>query len=155
MLKQILIAVIAVLLFNAVFVFSGGLDLLVQSEQKTEAPVKVGPDVVDVFKFTLEDEVNKKLGAAEEGYVPEMFLQVFPGLVETDFDGVEASVGRYEIIDGRLQHIPDDTKLMHSAAKVISRTGIETLLYNIADRIQIDLRADGTITELMSAITAN
>lgn len=155
MLKQILIAVVAVLVFNAIFVFSGGLALLVETEQASEAPVRVGTDVVDVFKFTLEDEVVKKIGQPIEGFQPQMFLQVFPGLVETDFNGVEASIGHYEIVDGRLQHIPDGTRLMHSAAGAISREGMETLLYNIAARIQIDLRTDGTITDIMSAITAN
>tara|TARA_B100000745_G_scaffold290251_2_gene229031 strand:- start:1291 stop:1761 length:471 start_codon:yes stop_codon:yes gene_type:complete len=150
--KNILIAVVAVLVFNAIFVYSGGLELLVKTEQKEEIPERVGTDVIDVFRFTLEEEVQKKIGTPVEGYEPQMFLQVFPGLVETDFDGVEASIGRYAVTEGRLTYMPDDTKLIHSAATAIRRDGYETLLNNIADRIEINLTSDGTITDVMSAL---
>lgn len=152
--KNILIAVVAVLVFNALFVYSGGLALLVQTEQKEAVPEHVSADVVDVFRFTLEEEVNKKVGVPIEGYEPRMFLKVFPGLVETDFDGVEASIGHYGIEEGRLVYVSDDTKLMHSAGTAIRRDGYETLLNNVADRIEIDLTADGTITDIMSALIA-
>lgn len=152
--KNILVAIVAVLIFNAVFVYSGGLELLVKTEQKTEAPVEVHPDVVGVFKFALEDEVQKKRGVPIEGYEPYMFLEVFPGLVATDFDGVEASIGTYRMVDGRLKHVPNEDQLLHSAATAVSREGMETLLYNVTDRIGVDLTNDGTITEVIEAIVA-
>jgi hypothetical protein len=152
--KNILIAVVAVLVFNALFVYSGGLELLMKTEQKEVVQERVGTDVVMVFRFTLEEEVQKKMGMPIEGYEPKMFLQVFPGLVETDFDGVQASIGHYEIQEGRLVHVLDKTKLVHSAAGAITREGVETLLNNIADRIGVDLTQNGTITDIMSALIA-
>lgn len=152
--KNILIAVAAVLVFNALFVFSGGLELLVRTEQEEQLPVRIDTDVVDVFRFTLEDEVRKKLGAPIEGYEPHMFLQVFPGLVETDFEGVQASIGSYTITEGRLEHKLDDTQLVHSAATAVTREGMETLLSNVAYRTGINLAAEGTITDIMSALIA-
>lgn len=151
--KSILIAVVAVVVFNALFVYSGGLELLVKTEQKEETPARVSPDVIDVFRFTLEEEVKKKVGVPTEGFEPQMFLHVFPGLVETDFEGVKANSGVYMIESGRLELLTDDTKLQHSAAGAITRAGYERLLENVAARTSINLKGDGTITDVMSAIT--
>lgn len=150
--KNILIAVVAVLIFNVIFVFSGGLDLLVKTEQKESIPLAVSPNVVDVFKFTLEEEVQKKIGMPVEGYEPQMFLQVFPGLADTDFEGVDASSGYYTVDNGKIALKLDDSGLVHSAAGAITRDGIETLLYNVANRIGVDLKGEGTITDIMAAI---
>jgi len=150
--KNILIAVIAVLVFNAIFVYSGGLELLVTTEQNEARPERVAPAVVDVFRFTLEDEVQKKSGTPIEGYEPQMFLQVFPGLVASDFEGVEASSGAYTFVAGTLTHEPDNTQLQHSAAGSITRTGYETLLANVAARNDIALQANGTVTDVMRVL---
>ena len=152
MIKNILIAGVLVVVFNAIFVFSGGLELLVKTDQKAEPETRIGRDEVDVFQFTLEDEVRKKTGQPIEGFEPVMYLQVFPGLVESDFDGVEASIGKYVMVDGKLEHQLDTTKLIHSAAASIGRIGMETLLRNVATRIGIDLATDGTITDIMEAL---
>lgn len=150
--KNILIAVVAVLVFNAVFVYSGGLELLVKTEQKEVDLQRVSPAVLDVFRFTLEEEVRKKTGTPIEGYEPQMFLNVFPGLVASDFEGVEASSGAYTFVAGTLTHKPDDTQLQHSATGSITRTGYETLLTNVAARNDIVLQADGTVTDVMRAL---
>ena len=152
--KNILIAIGLVIIFNALFVFSGGLDLLVKTEQVAEHENEVDAEIVDVFRFTLEDEVRKKVGLPDEGYEPAMFLQVFPGLVETDFEGVQASIGGYVMKEGRLVHKLDESKLVHSAAQAITRPGFTTLLENVSKRIGINLSTDGTITDIMSALTS-
>ncbi len=151
--KNILIVAVLVIVFNAIFVFSGGLEMLIKTEQGTEVQKGVSATTVDVFRFTLEDEVRKKIGMPIEGYEPQMFLQVFPGLVETDFDGVEASLGNYIVVDGKLELRVDEDQLVHSAAGAVSRAGVETLLMNVAQRIGIDLSTDGTITDVMRSLT--
>ncbi len=83
-----------------------------------------------------------------------MFLSVFSGLAESDFDGVEASIGMYELIDGRLVHQLDKTKLVHSAAGAIPRRGYETLYRNVASRVEVDITAGGTLTDVVSAVTS-
>jgi len=153
MIKSIFIAVVLVIVFNAIFVFSGGLELLVKTEQKTVEEQAVSTGVIDVFRFTLEDEVVKKIRQPIEGFRPDMYMRVFPGLVETDFDGVQASLGIYEMKDGELQFVLDQTQLVHSAAEAIAREGYQTMLKNISKRIGIDLNTDGTITDVMNSLT--
>lgn len=111
------------------------------------------PQAVDyVFKTTLKNEVRDKIGTPIEGYEPFMFLEVFPGLTETDFNNVEASIGKYVIEEGRLVHHLDNTKLVHSAAKAVTDRGLSTLLANVSVRLGVDLTDEGTLTKIMEAL---
>jgi len=153
MIKFIML-VLVVVIFNTGFIYFGGTAWI--DERLNPLPLRTwsvdSVVVIDVFIFTLEEEVRKKHGQPIEGYVPAMFLAAFLGLTETDFEGVEASIGYYTIEQGRLVHKLDETKLIHSAATAISRKRMETLLYNVATRTNIDLHGDGTITDIMSVL---
>jgi hypothetical protein len=149
----IIAAIFATFMLNGCFIYFGGaawLDSVLHETPQTTW--SADPVVVDVFVYTLEEEVRKKSGQPAEGYVPSMFLEAFPGLAETDFEGVEASIGYYTIEQGRLVHKFDNTELIHSAATAITRRGMETLLHNVASRTNIDLQTDGTITDIMSVL---
>ena len=151
--RNFLIIIAGVILLNAFVLYSGGFDFI-KERFEPEAPApKIETDINEVFKETLEKEVREKNGIPIEGYEPAMFLQTFPGMVATDFNGVEASIGRYVVIDGKLTHEMGQTKLVHSAAGAISRRGMQTLLINISQRIGVDLNNGGTLTEVMNAIT--
>ena len=153
--RQILDTVLAVnllvmILLGAYFWYTGSLIIEWRGPVET---VSVDTDVVRVFTDTVQTEVDRVLGEPERGYEPYMLLAVFPGLVETDFAGVPASTGWYVIADGRLQHQIPSNALRHDSAKAISRAGYETLLRTVSARIGIDLSSEGTITEVMAAIS--
>ena len=152
MVKQILLILVLVVSFNALFVFSGGMDTLLKTGRDTTPVVSIPTDVVDVFQFTLEHEVQQKIGIPKHGYEPQMFLKVFPGLVVSDFSGVQSNNGIYRLVSGQLEYEFDRTQLAHTAAKAISRNGMETLLENVARRIGVDFENRGTITEIMAAL---
>ena len=152
--KNFLIVIFMLVVFNGILVFSGALDKLLDTKEDTVSETKkIDQDIVDVFRFTLEDEVVKKIGQPIEGFEPQMFLAVFPGLVETDFNNVQSSQGIYKIQEGRLIHSISETGLVHSAAGAIGRKGMETLLNNVSNRTGIDLTSNGTITDIMSVLT--
>lgn len=153
--RNFLIIVVGILILNGILLYSGGFEYIKNKFEPEPQPPHLSPNVSDVFKETLEAEVRDKIGMPIEGYEPQMFLRVFPGLVETDFDGVQASIGRYVVKDGRLVHEMDDTKLIHSAAGAITREGMRTLYINVARRIGVDIDKGGTLTEIMSAITSD
>lgn len=146
------VLVVLLVAANSAFWYVGGPTFLQSLKVHSPAPATTNPVMLDVFIFTLQDEVNKKVGVPIEGYTPSMFLQVFPGLVETDFDGAQASIGHYAIAQGRLTHVLDDTQLIHSAAGALSRPGMETLLHNVSTRLGITLNDNGTITDVMRAL---
>lgn len=111
------------------------------------------PDTVQyVFRTTLKNEVLAQYGEQQQGLEPYMFLEVFPGLTESDFDGVEASVGTYHMINGRLEYQVDTTRLVHPAARAITDRGFDTLLTNVSLRLGVDLRGEGTITPIINAL---
>ncbi len=152
--RNFLIIVTGVLLLNAVLLYSGGFEYVKERFEPEVIVPGVEPDVVDTFRDTLQAEVVAKQGQPIEGFVPEMFMKAFPGLVASDFDGVEASIGRYVLKNGQLEHELGEARLVHSAATAITRKGMETLYRNIATRIGIDIESGGTLTNVMSAITA-
>lgn len=104
------------------------------------------------FKTTLKNEVVRTQGVPIEGFVPEMFLKAFAGLTITDFEGMEASIGYYTILEGKLVHKLDEGKLIHSAAEVLTDRGLDTLLANVSVRLGVDLAKDGTLTQIMDAL---
>lgn len=115
--------------------------------------VSESPQLLDVFRFTLEDEVKKRNDVVSEaGYTPELLLQVFPGLVESDFENVTASGGVYTIDSGALEFTRDETGLVPTTSGGLNRDGYSQLLQNILVRLQINLEQEGTLTEVITAI---
>lgn len=153
--RNFLIIIGGILLLNVFFLYSGGFEYIERQFTPVEPAPGLRPEVVDTFKNTLEARVREEVGTPIEGYEPSMFLQVFPGLAESDFNGVEASIGKYVLNNGQLQYQPDGTKLVHSAAGAITRRGMETLYRNVADRAGIDLSGGGTLTDVMRVISGD
>jgi len=151
--RNFLIIVIGIVVLNGVMLYSGGFDFIRAQFEPAAVIPSVQPDVVDTFRQTLQAEVNSKVGIPTEGYDPQMFMAAFPGLVQSDFNGVESSIGKYVLRNGRLEHEMGEARLVHSAAGAITRKGMETLYRNVAARIGIDLEHGGTLTDVMRAVT--
>ena len=109
---------------------------------------------VEYFSRKLQTEVVKKNGQPIEGFTPDMFLSVFPGLRASDFDGVEAFQGVYQLGDsGTLSFVRRSTGgPIHSAEAAISPNGMEMLLSNVASRNQIVVVNTGTIDTLIQTL---
>ena len=143
---------VLLVLSNVVFVVTGGQQWVEQVLHINNTTLQSDPTVVSVFAYTLEDEVQKKSGIPKNGYVPQLLLQNFPGLVASDFDGVQASAGQYALVNGALKFNVSQTQLISDAAGAITPAGMQTLLNNIAKRTGINLQGDGTLTDVMKAI---
>jgi len=146
-----LAAIAAVLILSIVVPFTGNSE---QPQSEKKATVRTNPDVVSAFRLSLEEEVQNQIGMPIEGYVPNMFLQLFPGLLESDFEGAAASIGFYTIENGRLVHKFDETQFIHSAAAALTFFGMGTVLDHIATRINVDLTAEGALDNIMNALTS-
>ncbi len=157
-----LLLVLGITWVTALFLASMGTVLQVQQlllridpftpQVSPEVQEGIPQSVRETFRVTLKSEVNRTQGMPIEGYEPQMFLAAFPGLTETDFEGVEASIGHYTVEQGRLVHKPDNTRLVHSAAQAITDRGMDMLLANISVRLRIDLQHGGTLTQIMEAL---
>ncbi|HMA78619.1 MAG TPA: hypothetical protein VKP88_05830 [Candidatus Paceibacterota bacterium] len=123
------------------------------SPQSLTVPVAADPVIANLFKTTLRSEVDRQLGVPENGYTPQMFIAAFPGLTTTDFEDVEASVGKYVVVEGQLVHVMPPGVPRHSAVDAVTSRGLDTLLRNLAQRGQIDLAEDGTLTDVMEMVS--
>lgn len=86
----------------------------------------------------------------DSGFTAPMYLRAFPGLLESDFDGVETSEGKYEYSDGKLSFIKTPIGRYSTFDEAILEKGHETLLSNIRGRFGNNLSVD----EIIKGITA-
>lgn len=131
---------------------SGKLVVEYVGDQSVETIMSTEEEAV-LFTNTLRSTVDEQLGQPVEGYTPDMFIEVFPGLVATDFEDVEASIGKYVVVEGQLVHVMPPSVPLHSAAAAVTSRGLRTLLDNVARRAQIDLSNSGTLTEVFDTLS--
>ncbi len=94
-------------------------------------------DVQEYFNEKLREGVIDRIGQPIEGFVPFMFLRAFSGLVPNDFDGADALLGEYKIVEKELAFIMDEGGPIHSAAEAVSEKGMKTVFANIQRRTNV------------------
>ncbi len=90
------------------------------------------------FMMNVEDEIVAQLGQPIEGIEPIMFLAVYPGIEESDFDGV--------------QQVGDTSDATTSADQGVTRVGMKTLLQNIARRLDVPTETQEDIDAILELI---
>ena len=125
-----------------VVAFAGSCDLYSTAPdddaQDTSAIINRGTiDVQEYFNEKLREGVIDRIGQPIEGFVPFMFMQAFSGLVLKDFDGADALLGEYKIMEKELAFIVDEGGPIHSAAEAISEEGMKTVFANIQRRANV------------------
>lgn len=147
------VLIVAVLVVtNVVFYYVNGPAYIDGWWNAHHVMVPLNADVVEVFMYALNDEVVTKNGEPSQGFTPEAYLAVLPGLVPTDFDQVDAQLGHYAVVNGQLVHIKAEQRLQHQYAKVVTLTGMETLLQNVLTRTGLDLKNEHTITDVINVV---
>lgn len=131
---------VAVLALAAVSTYAYWGSTVVEPREE-EAPI-----VMDMATAQFTEELRKKFieekGQPIEGFEPWMFMEVYAGLEAEDFDGVDALIGLYKVENGKVVYDLNGEPELHSAARAISDEGMSQLMYNIAERLEIDLAAD-------------
>lgn len=109
-----------------------------------------GTDVQEDFNEKLREGVIKRIGQPIHGFMPSMFIEVFPGIVPKDFDGAGALLGKYKIVEKKLIFIMDEGGPIHSAAEALSKEGMKTVFSNIQRRTNVSITtADGVDSLLL------
>ncbi len=106
-------------------------------------------DVQDCFNEKLREGVVDRIGQPIEGFVPFMFMQAFSGLVPEDFDGADALLGAYKIVEKELVFILDEGGPIHSAAEVLSEEGMKTVFANIQRRSNVLITTTDEVDRLL------
>ncbi len=124
-----------------VVAFAGSCDLYSTApDDDAQGTFAINPGTIDVqeyFNEKLREGVIDRIGQPIEGFVPFMFLRAFSGLMPNDFDGAEALLGEYKIMEKELAFIVDEGGPIHSAAEAISEEGMKTVFTNIQRRTNV------------------
>ena len=106
----------------------------------------------DKFDKELESKVVSQIGQPIEGFLPSMFMQVFPGLQVEDFEGVQTHEGVYRVESGQVVFERTTPQPITSAEDAISATGMQTLLKNLSVRLDIEITDEESISQIVDAI---
>ena len=108
-------------------------------------------DLVNYFGETVSDKFAQGIGQPREGISPPMLLDLFPNLKKQDLDNVQTALGYYKYEDAQLVYKPVGPQT-HSAAQTITEEGFETLLDNLAQRFNIELKNKQLIDRIIERL---
>ena len=138
--------VLVVALAGSSYVFLAAPDV---DAQDTTAVHLSTNSIQEYFNEELRGGVIDRIGQPVEGFVPFMFMQAFSGLVPKDFNGADALLGQYKIVDQELAFIMDEGGPIHSAAEAISEEGMKTVFANIQRRTNMLIATMGEVDGLL------
>ncbi len=139
-----IILVVALAGFSYVFFAAPGADA-----QDASAVNLSTSSVQNYFDEKLRGGVIDRIGQPIEGFVPFMFMQAFSGLVPKDFDGADALLGQYKIVNEELAFFMNEGGPIHSAAEAISEEGMKTVFENILRRTNMLITTMGDVDGLL------
>jgi len=130
---------------------------MIQADETADRYCSNNFEVVESLQFQFNTITRNKVvtdyGRPYEGYEPFMFLLVFPGIEEVDFDNVVAFEGIYSF-DGNLTFISNPLPVT-TAAKSIMDEGMETFLDNLEARLQIAVVDSNSLNELIARLNSD
>ncbi len=143
--------VLVVALAGSYYLYSTNSDV---GAQDTSAVNLSTIGVQEYFNEKLHGGVIDRIGQPIEGFVPFMFMQAFSGLVLKDFDGADALLGKYKIVDKELAFIMNEVGPIHSAAEAVSEEGMKTVLANIQRRRNMLIATTDDVDRLLLFLSA-
>lgn len=114
---------------------------------------EINSEQLTYFSAKLQGKFIDEIGQPIEGFTPEMFMRVYPGFADSDFDKVEAALGiyNYDPIEG-LELEMGDTQPIHSAYDAITIDGMEMLLRNVSSRFTITITDNESVDRLIEQL---
>ncbi len=108
-------------------------------------------EIVTYFAETISNKFFQSIGRPIEGIDPPAFLGLFPNLREQDLDGVQTALGYYKYESNQLVFKPVSQQI-HSAAYAITEEGFETMLDNLANRFNIELKNKNAVNKIIEKL---
>jgi hypothetical protein len=106
----------------------------------------------EYFTLVTEEMLLDHYGQIVLDYGPNTLINIFSGLKNEDFHGVETQYGKYEIINGGIAFRPAEGESFRESATYISDTGMETLLLNLGTRLGIEIKDKKSVDAIFEAI---
>lgn len=109
--------------------------------QNTQHDPSLPSEAVSAFQKTLTERALVRGPHPIEGFDASMLLDIFPGLEESDFDGVETGImpgeGMHSYVNGELQWERTSNQPITSAERTILTRGYGVLLENLSERLNM------------------
>ncbi len=119
--------------------------------RQTEAEKAV--NIAVYFEERLLGEAMEEVGQPKGGFTPEVLMGVFPVFIVADFDGVRAEEGKYSVKDDQVVFVRYDSYIETDAGMEISKMGYESLLKNVALRLNYIVRTEEGVNELVEELS--
>lgn len=126
-----------------------------QEVPQNETPgSEISDELVVYFSEEMWKQGVENQGGAMpiEGFDAQLYLGAFPGLVEEDFDGVEAINGKW-ILDDELRFVSDTGYLVTSADGTINEEGMRTLLSKLSLRLGVEVDSEEDVDKIIQLIS--
>lgn len=104
------------------------------------------------FEEQLTTRGVADIGQPIEGFDANLLILAFPGLVPTDFSGVQTLEGHYEISDGELAFVRREGAMVSSAERMLVAEGYALLLANLSQRLRMPVATEAEVDALIDAI---
>lgn len=92
------------------------------------------------------------IGQPIEGFDANLLIMAYPGLMVSDFEGVAALEGRYEVVGDELEFVRSQAMPMSSAERTVASEGYVTLLANVAERLRVAPDSEETIDAIIAEL---
>ncbi len=89
-------------------------------------------------------------GIPIEGFNPKLYKQAYPGLKDSDFNNAEAIGGIWQFSNNQLIFKQTQGNPISSAEGTLNSKGLETLLKNLAQRLNIRPTTEDSIDQIIS-----
>lgn len=113
----------------------------------------VGP-LASYFNDQIISKGVEKIGQPIEGFDAYLLKKAFPGLKDEDFNNVEALLGTYKFVHPLVGLIFEVGSFgpKHSAAQTVSKKGMERLMDNAAERLDISVTDKESVDKLLDIL---
>lgn len=119
-----------------------------------EENVVVSPEAL-YFQDRLITLGIEEVGRPIEGFDSSMLMMAFPGLMNTDFDGVASFEGKYIVKGDTLEYVRDTEAPITSAERTVSEEGYVVLLENVSKRLGIEVKDVVSIDVIVAALNTS
>jgi len=124
-------------------------------DEVEDVPTTQSDDISPLASY-FNDQINskgvEKIGQPIEGFDAYLLKQAFPGLIDEDFDNIEALLGIYKFANGELKFELITDGPIHSAAQTVSEDGMEILMNNAAGRLNVEIVDEDSVDELIGLL---
>ena len=144
--RKIVVSILFIALLSGLVVF------FINFENNPEENIDTDPEIASHFQDQIINLGVADIGQPIEGFDPNLLIMAFPGIEASDFQGVEAFEGYYEFMDGEIIFNRNQTNLVTSAEGTVEKEGYQTLLENIAERLELKVETEEQVDVLINAI---